>query len=116
MAITPTKLFDNLYSVGQNEVSAQALVTSGGIILFDTLSSEDEARNILVPNMIALGLKPQDIKYVVISHEHGDHYGGAPYLQKTYGAKVVGVKGRMACRRCRRAGRSRVFRFRPRIL
>lgn len=87
--ITPTRLFDNLYTVGQNEASAQALVTSGGIILFDTLNNEDEAKNILVPNMIAMGLKPQDIKYIVISHEHGDHYGGAPYLQKTFGAKVV---------------------------
>ena len=87
--ITPTRLFDNLYTVGQNEVSAQALVTSGGIILFDTLNNEDEAKNILVPNMIALGLDPKQIKYIVISHEHGDHYGGAPYLQKTYGAKVV---------------------------
>jgi metallo-beta-lactamase class B len=87
--ITPTRLFDNLYSVGQNEVSAQALVTSGGIILFDTLNNEDEAKNILVPNMIALGLDPHAIKYIVISHEHGDHYGGARYLQQTYGAKVV---------------------------
>ena len=32
--ITPTKLFDNLYSVGQNEVSSQALVTSAGINSF----------------------------------------------------------------------------------
>lgn len=87
--ITPTRLFDNLYAVGQNEVSAQALVTSAGIILFDTLNNEDEARNILVPNMVALGLKPEDIKYIVISHEHGDHYGGARYLQQTYHAKVV---------------------------
>lgn len=87
--ITPTKLFDNLYSVGQNEVSAQALVTNDGIILFDTLNSEDEAKNILVPNMIALGLDPKQIKYIVISHEHGDHYGGGRYLQQTYGAKVV---------------------------
>ncbi len=87
--ITPTKLFDNLYSVGQNEVSAQALVTSAGIILFDTLNSEDEAKTLLVPNMVALGLDPHAIKYIVISHEHGDHYGGARYLQATYGAKVV---------------------------
>jgi metallo-beta-lactamase class B len=87
--IVPTRLFDNLYSVGQNEVSAQALVTSGGIILFDTLNNEDEAKNILVPNMIAVGLDPHAIKYIVISHEHGDHYGGARYLQATYGAKVA---------------------------
>ena len=87
--IAPTKLFDNLYSVGQNEVSAHALVTGAGIILFDTLNNEDEAKNILVPNMIALGLDPHAIKFIVISHEHGDHYGGARYLQQTYGAKVV---------------------------
>ena len=39
--------------------------------------------------MVKLGLDPHDIKYIVITHEHGDHYGGARYLQKTYGAKVV---------------------------
>jgi metallo-beta-lactamase class B len=87
--ITPTRLFDNLYSVGQNEVSSQVLVTSAGIILFDTLNSEDEAKTLLVPNMIKLGLDPKAIKYIVITHEHGDHYGGARYLQQTYGAHVV---------------------------
>jgi len=87
--IIPTKLFDNLYSIGQNQVSSQALVTSAGIIVFDTLNNEDEARNLLVPNMIKLGLNPGDIKYIVISHEHPDHYGGARYLQKTYGARVI---------------------------
>ena len=87
--ITPTKLFDNFYSIGENEVSAQALVTSAGIIVFDTLNNEDEAKNILVPNMVALGLDPKNIKYIVITHEHPDHYGGARYLQKTYGAKVI---------------------------
>jgi metallo-beta-lactamase class B len=87
--ITPTKLFDNLYSVGQDAVSAHALVTSAGIILFDTLDNEDEAKNLLVPNLVTLGLNPADIKYIVISHEHPDHYGGARYLQKTYGARVI---------------------------
>jgi metallo-beta-lactamase class B len=87
--IIPTKLFDNLYSIGQNAVSSHALVTSAGIIVFDTLNNEDEARNLLVPNMVKLGLNPSDIKYIVITHEHPDHYGGARYLQKTYGARVI---------------------------
>lgn len=87
--LAPTRLFDNLYSVGQNAVSAHALVTSGGIVLFDTLNSEDEARTILVPNLQALGLDPKAIKYIVVTHAHGDHYGGARYLQKTYGARVI---------------------------
>jgi metallo-beta-lactamase class B len=36
-----------------------------------------------------LGLKPTDIKYVIISHAHGDHDQGAAELQSRYGAKVV---------------------------
>lgn len=87
--ITPTKLFDQLYSVGQNAVSAFALKTSDGIIVFDALNNSDEARDLLVPNMQALGLDPKQIKYVVVTHGHGDHYGGARYLQDTYGARVI---------------------------
>lgn len=90
--IPPTKLFDNLYSVGQNAVSAFALVTSDGIVLFDALNNEDEAKNLLVPNLQSLGLDPKAIKYIVITHGHGDHYGGAPYLAKTYGARVLASK------------------------
>ena len=87
--LEPAKIFDNLYTIGQVEVSSQALVTDAGIVIFDTLNNEDEAKNIIVPNLIKLGLDPADIKYVVITHEHGDHYGGARYLQATYGAKVL---------------------------
>jgi metallo-beta-lactamase class B len=87
--ITPTKVFDQLYSVGQNAVSAYVLKTSAGLILFDTLDNEDEAKNLLVPNMIALGLDPKQLKYIVVTHGHGDHYGGAHWLQATYGAKVI---------------------------
>jgi metallo-beta-lactamase class B len=90
--LQPTKIFDNLYTIGQVEVSAQALVTDAGIVIFDTLNSEDEAKNIIVPNLVKLGLNPADIKYIVITHEHGDHYGGARYLQETYGATVLASK------------------------
>lgn len=90
--LEPTKLFDQLYSIGQVSVSSHALVTSDGIVIFDTLNNEDEARNIIVPNLQKLGLDPKNIKYIVITHSHGDHYGGAAYLQKTYGAKVISSK------------------------
>jgi metallo-beta-lactamase class B len=87
--IEPTKIFDQLYSVGQNAVSSHALVTSAGIVLFDTLNNADEAEHIIVPNLRQLGLDPKNIKYVVVTHAHGDHYGGARYLQKTYGPRVI---------------------------
>lgn len=87
--VPPTRLFDNLYSIGQNAVSAYALDTDDGIIVIDSLNNEDEARDILVPNMVALGLDPERIRYVIVTHGHGDHYGGAKYLQDNYGARIV---------------------------
>jgi metallo-beta-lactamase class B len=39
--------------------------------------------------MKTLGLDPREIKYVLISHAHGDHDQGAALLQNRYGAKVV---------------------------
>ncbi|MCP5146406.1 MAG: MBL fold metallo-hydrolase [Gammaproteobacteria bacterium] len=87
--IEPTQLFDQLYSVGQNAVSSFALVTSAGIVLFDALNSPEEAEQIIVPNLQRLGLDPANIKYIVVTHGHGDHYGGARYLQQTYGARVL---------------------------
>jgi len=87
--VPATKVFDNLYSVGQNAVSAWALDTPDGIILIDALNNSDEARDIIVPNLVKLGLDPKRIRYVLITHGHGDHWGGAKYLQDSFGARVA---------------------------
>ena len=87
--IKPVRVFDNLYSIGQNAVAAYALNTSKGIILIDALDNPVEAKNILIPNLKAVGLDPSRIRYLVITHGHGDHYGGARYLQDTYHIRVV---------------------------
>jgi metallo-beta-lactamase class B len=87
--IPAAKVFDQLYSVGQNAVSAWAIDTSDGIILIDSLNNPAEARDIIVPNLVKLGLDPKRIRYVILTHGHGDHWGGARYLQDTYGAKIV---------------------------
>ena len=84
----PYKVFDNLYFIGTRIHSAWALTTSDGIIVIDTLfdyAIEPE----MVEGLTALGLDPRNIKYVVVSHAHGDHDQGAALLQSRYGAKVV---------------------------
>jgi metallo-beta-lactamase class B len=88
-AVPPTRVFDNLYAIGQNAVSAWAIDTKDGIIIIDTLNNTAEARDMLVPNMRALGLDPARIRYIVLTHGHGDHWGGAKFLQDTYGARVM---------------------------
>ncbi len=85
----PTQLFDNFYYVGLNSVGAYVLRTSAGLILIDTLNTADDAKQVIVAGMQSLGLDPREIKYILVSHGHGDHYGGAKWLAETYGARVV---------------------------
>jgi metallo-beta-lactamase class B len=84
----PVKVFDNLYFVGEKDYGAWAVTTSEGIIIIDAIfdySVEDE----IVNGLKKLGLDPAKIKYVIVSHAHRDHVGGAGYLQEHFGAHVI---------------------------
>jgi metallo-beta-lactamase class B len=86
--VEPMKVFDNLYYLGQSEYTAWAITTSAGLIVTDPLfeySVEDEVVN----GLTKLGLDPREIKYVLVSHGHRDHVGGARLLQDRYGARVI---------------------------
>ena len=85
----PVQAFDNLYIVGTYYVSSYILKTSAGLIVWDTLNNEKEAQEILVPGMQTFNLKPEDIKLVILTHGHADHYGGAKYLQDTYHVPIA---------------------------
>jgi metallo-beta-lactamase class B len=84
----PARVFDNLAFVGTRIHSSWALTTSEGIILLDTLYdyASEEA---IVGGLKALGLDPATVKYVVISHAHGDHVGGAKLMQDRFGSRIV---------------------------
>ena len=84
----PARMFDNLYWVGTKIHSAWALQTSDGIILIDTLYNYAVEPEI-VQGLAKLGLNPATIKYVIITHAHGDHDEGAKLLQDRFGTRVV---------------------------
>jgi metallo-beta-lactamase class B len=84
----PVKVFDNLYFLGQTEYSVWAVKTSEGLILVDSIfdySVDDEVAG----GLKKLGMDPAQIKYVIVSHGHGDHSGGAKYLQDRFNAHVL---------------------------
>lgn len=87
--VPPTRVFDNLSFLGDDFVGAWVLETDQGLILFDAFSSGVEASRFVTGDMRQLGLDPKQIKYVVITHGHWDHFGGAGFLQTRYGARVV---------------------------
>jgi metallo-beta-lactamase class B len=85
---SPYQVFDNLYWLGTRQHSSWALKTSAGIIIIDTNFAWATQPEIL-DGMAKLKLNPKDIKYVILSHAHGDHDQGVATLQSKYGARVV---------------------------
>jgi metallo-beta-lactamase class B len=78
----PAKVADNFYFLGTKIHSAWALVGSQGIIVIEALfdyASKDE----ILGGLKKLGLDSNKVKYVILSHAHADHDGGAKMLQDT---------------------------------
>ncbi len=83
----PVQAFDNLYYIGSTQDSTWAVKTSEGIILVDT--GYDYSIKEFSDGLKKFRLDPAQIKYVVLSHAHGDRYFGAKYLQETYHARIL---------------------------
>lgn len=83
----PVRVFDDLYFLGQTAFSVWALRTSEGIILVDAIFDYSVEAEV-IEGLRKLGIDPKEIRYVIISHAHADHSGGAGVLQK-FGARVV---------------------------
>jgi metallo-beta-lactamase class B len=86
-ALEPVKLFDNLYAVGNSEATVYALTTSQGIILIDS-GYADRVETEVVAGLKKVGLDPAAVKFILLGHGHGDHFGGSSYFQEHYGTKV----------------------------
>ncbi len=87
--IEPFKVFDNLYYVGPCYVSVWLVTTPQGHILFD--SAQEPYVDHVIANIKKVGINLRDIKYIILSHGHLDHVGGAARLQEATGARVVAV-------------------------
>ena len=87
--LEPMQVMDDLYFVGNYWTSSWAVKTSKGIVIIDALDNAEEAELYIEAGLRKLKLDPADIKYVIVSHAHGDHYGGASYLKQKFGPRIV---------------------------
>jgi len=85
--IEPVKIFGNLYFVGTKPASVHIIDTSKGLIMLDT--GYQHSLYVVIDNMYRIGLNPHDIKYILLTHGHIDHFGGAKALKELSGAKIV---------------------------
>ncbi len=77
--VEPWKPFDNVDFVGVCWVSAWLVHTDDGVVLIDTLYGP--FKKLIVENIAATGTELADIKYVLMTHGHFDHVGGAGALK-----------------------------------
>ncbi len=84
------RLFDDFYFLGNAGVSAfLAGSEQDGFILIDALTSDTAAEADIIGGMARLGLDPGKIRHFLISHAHGDHYGGHRFLRAKTGLPVM---------------------------
>ncbi len=76
----PAKVADNLYFLGTKIHSAWAITGSQGIIIIEALF-DYAANDEILGGLEKLGLDRTKVKYVILSHAHADHDGGAKLLQ-----------------------------------
>jgi hypothetical protein len=76
-----------VYGVSDNGWQSAFLVTDAGVIVFDA----PETFGAKVPSAVASVTK-QPIKYLVYSHIHRDHIGGAAAFRKVNGLKIVAMQ------------------------
>lgn len=77
--VEPWKPFDNVDYVGVCWVSAWLIHTDDGTVLIDTLYGPFQKQ--IVENIAKTGTDLADIKYVMMTHGHFDHVGGAASLK-----------------------------------
>jgi metallo-beta-lactamase class B len=85
--IAPFKVMDDLFYVGPGFVSAWMIPTSDGLIMIDT--GQEPYVDTEIANIAKVGFDAKNVKYILLTHGHLDHFGGANRIKALSGAKVA---------------------------
>lgn len=90
--VPPIKVFDNLFYVGPGEVSVWLIPTTDGLILID--SAQEPLVDHVLDSIRKSGFDPRNIKYILLTHGHLDHFGGAGKIKAASGgtARVAALE------------------------
>lgn len=82
----PFHIAGNVYYVGNRWCSSHLIDTGEGLILLDTPCASGLPG--VMYNIEELGFRVHDIRYIIVSHAHTDHFGAVAALVSKTGAKT----------------------------
>ncbi len=82
----PFRIYGNLWFVGNKDVGSYLLDTGEGLILIDTTYPQTKA--LLIQSIWEAGFNPRDIRYILHTHGHFDHFGTTSFLVSLSGAET----------------------------
>jgi metallo-beta-lactamase class B len=85
----PFKVFDNVYYVGIQVVGSYLITTNAGLILVDATYAE--TGDLVLDSIRKLGFDPANIKYILITHQHADHFAGAGRIKQVATGARIGL-------------------------
>ena len=83
--VEPFKIADGLYYVGDKQVCIHLIDTGDGLILLD--SGFPCATYLLIESIWRAGFDPKDVRWILHTHGHFDHFGAAETFRTLYGTK-----------------------------
>lgn len=86
----PAHVFGNTWYVGTCGIAAILITGNEGHILID--GGVAEAAPLVLANIAKLGFKPQDVRWILSSHEHSDHAGALAAIKRATGAKLAAMQ------------------------
>lgn len=84
--VAPFRIFGNLYYVGDEKVCPHLIDTGEGLILIDTGYGHELPY--LLENIRTLGFRVEDVKIIIHTHGHYDHFGCTEAIKAISGAQV----------------------------
>lgn len=84
--VEPFCIVDNMYFVGDKDVCSHLFDTGEGLLLVDT--GYPYASYLLFESIRELGFDPKDVKWILHSHGHLDHFGATRIFAERYGTKT----------------------------
>ena len=84
--VHPFQIFGNVWYVGDSWVCVHLIDTGDGLLLID--SGNAGATAMLVQAIWEAGFNPADVRWIVHSHGHLDHIGGALFFKRMFGTKL----------------------------